>query len=87
MSFEERVQKVRNNMYDVINSVTEYEGHGKYIINYRELIGACKHFAYQKCSQTEEFEKFEEEYEQMLQACKEHIHEDDDTKIVMDIYI
>ena len=78
MNFEKRVEKVRKDMYDVINSVTEYEGNGLYTIDNKELLGACKYFAYQKCSQTEEFDKFEEEYQQMLQACKETVSKDDD---------
>lgn len=87
MNFEERVEKVRKDMYDIINSVTEYEGDGLYTINDKELLGACKHFTYQKCSQTEEFDKFEEECQQMLQACKEYIQQDDSIKIMMDISI
>lgn len=83
MNFEERVKKVRKDMYDIINSVTEYEGDGLYTINDKELLGACKHFAYQKCSQTEEFDKFEEEYQQMLQACKENVSKNDDVVITM----
>lgn len=87
MNFEERVKKARKDMYDIVNSVTEYEGDEQYIIFNRELMGACKHFAYQKCSQTEEYDRIEEEYEQMLQACKEYIQQDDDIKIMMDISI
>lgn len=82
MNFEEKVEKVRKDMYDVVNSVTEYEGDGQYIIFYRALIGACKHFAYQKCSQTEEYDKIEEEYEQMLQACEEYIHQDNTIEVL-----
>ena len=31
MNFEERVERVRKDMYDVVNSVTEYEGDGDYV--------------------------------------------------------
>lgn len=82
MNFEERVERVKKDMYDVVNSVTKYEGDGDYVIFYRELMGACKHFAYQKCSQTEEYDKIEEEYEQMLQACEEYIRQDDTIEVL-----
>lgn len=83
MKYEDKIKKLQNDIYDIVNSVTEYEGDGQYTIDNKELLGACKHFAYQKCSQTEKFDEFEEEYQQILEACKYHVRKNDDITILM----